>query len=253
LGKAETDILVAGCGSGRNTIEMARWCVGARILAVDPSPANLCYALRKSDELQVMNIEYGQADLIALGSLGRTFDVIEAVASAPHFADPAAGWRALASLLRPGGFMHLALPRAMAQESIRAARAFVAERGRGPQGDDIRLARQEIMALDTDAPARVIARYADFFTVGEFRELLFPAHDHAGTIADIQAGLASANLSFVGFNDTPYGEYAKRFPDDKTMIDLGNWEVVENENAAVFGAIYQFWVQKPAVATPAPA
>ena len=63
LGKAETDILVAGCGSGRNAVEMARWCVGARILAVDPSLANLSYALRKSDELKVLNVEYGQADL----------------------------------------------------------------------------------------------------------------------------------------------------------------------------------------------
>ena len=253
LGKAEIDILVAGCGSGRNAIEMARWCMGARILAVDPGLANLSYALRKSDELKVLNIEYGQADPAALGSLERTFDVIEAVAAAQYFADPAAGWRALASLLRPGGFMHLALPRAAAHESIRAARAFVAERGRSPQGDDIRLARQDILALDAGAPARAIARYADFFTIGELRELLFPAHETAGAIADIKAGLARNGLNFVGFNDTPYGEYAKRFPDDRTMTDLGNWEVVETENPAVFGAIYQFWVQKPAEAEPAPA
>jgi tetratricopeptide (TPR) repeat protein/2-polyprenyl-3-methyl-5-hydroxy-6-metoxy-1,4-benzoquinol methylase len=252
LGKAEADILVAGCGSGRNAVEMARWCTGARILAVDPSLAELSYARRKSDVLQAANIDYGQADLSALGSLGRTFDVIEAVGSSPHFADPAAGWRVLASLLRPGGFMHLALPRAVAQQSIQAARAFVAERGRGAQEDDVRQARQDILALDAGAPARVIARYADFFTIGELRELLFPAHAHAGSIADIKAALASADLSFVGFNDTPYSEYTKQFPDDKAMTDLGNWAAVESENPAMFGAIYQFWVQKPAEATPAP-
>lgn len=251
LGKADADILVAGCGSGRNAVEMARWCVGARILAVDPSLANLAYARRKTDELNVLNIEYRQGDPAALGALGGTFDVIEAVAAAQHLADPAACWRDLASLLRPGGFMHLALPRAAALESIRAARAFVAERSRSPQDDDIRLARQEILALDADVPARAIARYADFFTVGELRELLFPAHETAGGIADIRAGLAAAGLNFVGFNDTPYGEYSKRFPDDGTMIDLANWELVENENPAVFGAIYQFWVQKPAEAEPA--
>ena len=33
LGKEATDILVAGCGSGRDTIELSRWCVGAQILA----------------------------------------------------------------------------------------------------------------------------------------------------------------------------------------------------------------------------
>jgi tetratricopeptide (TPR) repeat protein/2-polyprenyl-3-methyl-5-hydroxy-6-metoxy-1,4-benzoquinol methylase len=253
LGKDETDILVAGCGSGRNAVEMARWCMGARILAVDPDLANLSYALRKSDELKVLNIEFGQADLSSIDSLGRMFDVIEAVAASPHLADPAAGWRHLASLLRPGGFMHLALPRAAAHESIRAARSFAAARGRGPQGDDVRLARQEILALEADAPARAIARYSDFFTIGELRELLFPAHETAGTIADIKAGLTAANLNFAGFNDTPYGEYAKRFPDDRAMSDLDKWEAVENENPAVFGAVYQFWVQKPAEAAPAPA
>jgi len=252
LGKAEADILVAGCGSGRTAIEMARWCIGARILAVDPELASLSYAQRKSGELNVPNIEYGRADLNALGSLGRTFDVIEAVTAAQHYADPTAGWRDLASLLRPGGFMHLALPRAAAHENIRAARAFVAERGLQPTSDDIRLARQEILALDADAPARAIARYADFFTIGELRDLLFPAHETAGGIVDIKAALAAADLKFVGFNDIPQGEYAKRFPDDRSMTDLGNWETVENENPAVFGAIYQFWVQKPAAEAPAP-
>ena len=253
LGKAEADILIAGCGSGRDPIEMARWCVGARILAVDPSLANLCYAHRKSDELQATNIEYGQAELHALGSLGRTFDVIEAVASAQNFADPTAGWRVLASLLRPGGFMHLGLPRAGARDAMRAARALVAARGNGSRADDLRMARQDIVALDAGAPAKDIARYADFFTLGEFRELLFPAHDHEGAIADIKAGLASGNLNFVGFNDVPHAEYAKRFPDDKTMSDLDHWQVVENENPAVFGTMYQFWVQKPAEEMPEPA
>jgi SAM-dependent methyltransferase len=253
LGKSETEILVAGCGSGRNAVEMARWCVGARVLAVDPNQANLSFALRKSNELALANLEYGRADLMALGTLGRSFDVIEAAASAPHFADPAAGWRVLASLLRPGGFMRLSLPRAAAQDTIRAARAFVAERGRGPRADELRLARLDILALDADAPARAIARYADFFTIGELRELLFPMHDAAGSIADIKAGLASANLNFVGFNGAPQGEYAKRFPDDRSMTSLDNWDVIESENPGAFGTIYQFWVQKPAEAPPAPA
>jgi hypothetical protein len=85
------------------------------------------------------------------------------------------------------------------------------------------------------------------------RELLFPVHETAGAIANIKAGLAAADLNFVGFNDMPYGEYAKRFPDDRAMTDFGNWEAVENDNPAVFGAIYQFWVQKPAEAELAPA
>lgn len=253
LGKAEADILVVGCGSGRDTVEMARWCVGAQVLAVEPRSANLCYARRKSDELQVANVEYAQAELTALASLGRTFDVVEAATSARYFADPIAGWRELASLLRPGGFMHLGLLRTNGREAIHAARALVAERGYGPVADDIRAARQDFLALDADAPAKEIARSADFSTLGELRELLFPAHNREGTIADIKAALESSGLSFVGFNDAPYGDYAKRFPDDKAMTDLENWQIIETEKPTAFGPIYQFWVQKPAENIAAPA
>ena len=139
------------------------------------------------------NVEYAQAELPKLTSLGRTFDVIEAAASARHFADPAAAWQGLAALLRPAEFMHLGLPRAGGREAIHAARALVAERGYGAQVDDIRAARQALLALDADAPAKDVVRYADFFTIGELRELLFSALDREGTIADIKSALASCN------------------------------------------------------------
>jgi 2-polyprenyl-3-methyl-5-hydroxy-6-metoxy-1,4-benzoquinol methylase len=55
------------------------------------------------------NIEYGQADILKLGSLGRSFDLIESSGVLHHLADPLAGWRVLLSLLRPGGFMMIGL------------------------------------------------------------------------------------------------------------------------------------------------
>ena len=67
-----------------------------------------------------------------------------------------------------------------------------------------------------DAPARAIARYQDFFTTGECRDLLFPAQDRAIHHRRHQGGPGiGQSLNFVGFEDAPYGEYAKRFPDDE--------------------------------------
>ena len=48
-------------------------------------------------------IEFAQADLLELGAIGRTFDVVECSGVLHHLADPFAGWRALLPLLRPGG------------------------------------------------------------------------------------------------------------------------------------------------------
>ena len=71
------EILIEGCGTGQHSICTSQELRGARILAVDLSMASLAYAKRKTAELDIEFIEYAQADLLKLASLGRTFDVIE--------------------------------------------------------------------------------------------------------------------------------------------------------------------------------
>src|SRR5262249_61902411 len=115
------DILVAGCGTGQHTLEAARRFAGAKVLAIDLSRTSLAYAMRKTRELGLGNIEYAQADILELGSLPRRFDLIEASGVLHHLGDPRRGWRILLSLLRPRGLMHVALYSACARESIRAA------------------------------------------------------------------------------------------------------------------------------------
>ena len=122
-------------------IEMARWCTGGKTLAIDLSLASLSYARRKTEELGLGNIEYAQADILKLDSLGRTFDVIDAIGVLHNLADPNAGWRALLSVLRPGGFMRVGLNRADGRDDVRAAQALIAERGYGRTADDIRRSR----------------------------------------------------------------------------------------------------------------
>ena len=121
---AGVDILIAGCGTGSHSIDSAQQFPTARILAIDISRSSLAYARRKSRALGLTNIEYGQADILKLASLGRRFDVIETVGVLHHLADPAAGWRELLSLLRPHGLMLVGLYSATARQSLTAARAL---------------------------------------------------------------------------------------------------------------------------------
>jgi Flp pilus assembly protein TadD/SAM-dependent methyltransferase len=123
LGKTEVDMLIAGCGTGRHAIDNARLFRGVKILAIDLSLASLAYARRKADEAGLPDIEFGQADILELGGLGRTFDVIESVGVLHHLHDPLQGWRVLLGLLRPGGFMKIGLYSAAARQGISAARA----------------------------------------------------------------------------------------------------------------------------------
>jgi len=70
------DILIAGCGTGQQAIEAAQNHPDARVLAVDLSLSSLAYARRKTRALGLANIEYGQADILRLDAIARTFDLI---------------------------------------------------------------------------------------------------------------------------------------------------------------------------------
>ena len=236
------DILVAGCGTGMHPIGMARRYKQARVLAVDLSLNSLCYAQRKTRELGLRNIEYAQADILRLGTLGRSFDIVDAGGVLHHLADPSEGWRQLMRLLRPGGLMRVGLYSALGRADVVAARRFIAERGYGPTAADIRRCRQELLTT----PLHVLARYNDFFSISECRDLLFHVQEHRLSIPQIKEFLLAQNLRFIGFelSQAAVQAFRTRFPDDQTMTDLDCWNTFEAERPATFAGMYQFWCQK---------
>jgi 2-polyprenyl-3-methyl-5-hydroxy-6-metoxy-1,4-benzoquinol methylase len=238
-----TEILIAGCGTGQHSIETARQFKRARLLAIDLSLTSLCYALRKTRELNLTNIEYAQADILQLCRLGRQFDVIEASGVLHHLAEPMVGWRVLLSLLRPGGFMRLGLYSKPARRELAAARAFIVQRGYGASPEEIRQCRQHLMRI---GQAR-LADWADFFSTSPCRDLLFHVQEHQITLPEIGAFLQQSQLQFLGFTlpRAVQGSFRKRFPDDITMTNLSYWHIFETENPTTFREMYEFWIRKP--------
>lgn len=243
------DVLIAGCGTGQHAIETARRFAGARVLAVDLSRASLAYAARKTHEARLRNIEYAQADILNLRGLDARFDLIEASGVLHHLGDPEQGWRVLVSLLRPGGFMNVGLYSARARSDIRAARALIIDRGYQDTAADIRRCRQELLAFDDGTPFKNVTAYSDFYTTGECRDLLFHVQERQFTIPEIQTFLAESGLIFIGFAGAVAQAYRQFSPDDTAMTDLDRWHAFESEHPMAFASMYQFWVQKPTVAT----
>jgi SAM-dependent methyltransferase len=248
LGRTHIDILIAGCGTGQHPIEAAQTFAGANVLAVDLSLTSLAYAKRKTRELGRSNIEYGQADILKLGTLGRSFDLIESSGVLHHLGDPLAGWRVLVSLLRPGGFMTIGLYSEIARASVVTVRDFIAERGYRPTVEDIRQCRQEVIARDEGGRFRGITTSVDFYSISGCRDLLFHAEEHRLTIPQIADFIANNGLTFVGFNleHLTSQQYLAKFPHDTAMTDLTSWDAFEREQPTTFAGMYQFWVQKKA-------
>ncbi|WP_168205909.1 class I SAM-dependent methyltransferase [Geobacter sp. FeAm09] len=243
----EMYILVAGCGTGQHPIQTARRFPRSRILAIDLSLSSLAYAARKSREAGITNIEYAQADMMHLGDLGRSFDVIEAVGSLMCLESPLDGWKLLLSLLRPGGFMRIGLYSELARECVVAARGHIAAQGyQGSQAEDIRRCRQEIMAQGADGPLARLLSLGDFYTTSECRDLLFHVQEARHTIPQIKENLMELGLTFIGFSLEPgvVRKYRSRFPEDYSRTSLDFWDLFEHEHPEVFTGLYQFWVQK---------
>jgi 2-polyprenyl-3-methyl-5-hydroxy-6-metoxy-1,4-benzoquinol methylase/Flp pilus assembly protein TadD len=237
------DILIAGCGTGQHAIQTARQHAGARVLAVDLSRTSLAYAAARSAALGV-EVEYAQADIMRLGTLERRFDLIESVGVLHHMADPWAGWRVLASLLRPGGLMRIGLYSEIARSSIVAARKMIADGAYGTTADEMRRFRHDLMRRD-DALAHDIMWFNDFYSLSECRDLVFHAQEHRMTIPQIGKFLAAEKLEFLAFetDDAATRRYAARFPADIAMTNLDCWHTFEQDNPRTFANMYRFWVQ----------
>jgi tetratricopeptide (TPR) repeat protein len=241
------DILVAGCGTGREPIEFAQAISGARMLAIDLSVNALAYAKQKAHALGVDNIDFAQADILKLGSVDRQFDLILASGVLHHFSDPATAWKTLLSLLRPRGVMRVSFYSAAARRVVDAARAFAAERGFQPSPDGIRHCRQEIMDLPESAPAKAAVAMTDFFTLSEARYVLFQPPEQHMTLSEVARFVTAARLEVIGLEANPDARtlYAQRFPAEKAMTDLNNWQNLERERHDILGGTYAIWVQKP--------
>lgn len=238
------DVLIAGCGTGSQPIGSGLRTRGAKVLAIDLSMSSLGYAKRKTRELGLNMIDYAQADILKLDSLGRRFDVIESSGVLHHLADPWQGWQTLVSLLRPGGFMKIGLYSEIARSDVVRIRDLIAEKGYDATDSEIRRCRQDLAGMDADFGA--ILSSPDFFSTSACRDLLFHVHEHRMNLAEIGAFLGENELSFLGFeiDINVLHAYKVRFPEDRAATDLRQWQVFENENPDTFANMYQFWIQK---------
>ena len=239
------DILIAGCGTGRIALEIAQSYAGAKTLAIDLSRASLAAAKRKTPASLKGRIEFAQADIMSIGTIGRDFDYINAGGVLHHMGDPLGGWRELIKLMRPDGLMQIGLYSAHARREINEARRLVATHGYASTVDGIRQARQDLFARPTHFNFMTLR---DFFTTSEVRDLIFHVHEQQFTIPELADFIAANGLTFIGFefsNQAVHQHHRAVFSKNGwSLTDLARWDAYERDNPDIFANMYVFWVQK---------
>lgn len=241
----EPDVLIAGCGTGRHAIEAAMMLPTARILAVDLSRASLAYGALKARDLGLDHrLTFAHADILELPDRCETYDFVQAVGVVHHMADPFEGARAVAKMVRPGGFLSLGLYSAIARARLKPAKALAATYS----AETVRELRADILARPDDDPVKYPALYArDFYSQSGCRDLLMHVQEHEHTPADIRRMMDECGLEFLGFELPPEAKarYRELNPHDPDGLDLESWAVFEQSHPGVFAGMYQFSAQKP--------
>lgn len=240
------DLLVAGCGTGR---EAALWALrfpDARITAIDLSEASLAYARDRCAALGLDRIRFRQLDLHEVADLGLNFHFISCSGVLHHLPDPEAGWAALVAALKPGGAMRIMLYSKLARLKVRAAQRHLADLlGRPADAALLREARRRLIERAPD----LLASWPDFYTLAGVHDLLLHRHEDPFDVPRIARALDRLGLELLAFDlPTPShrARYRKDHPDDPAFRDLQAWAGLERSYPFLFQGMYNFHCRKPA-------
>ncbi len=240
------DILVAGCGTGQHAINTATRFPDSKVCAIDLSLTSLGYAIRKSKELGITNIEYMQADILNLAPFERQFDLIESVGVLHHLADPFSGFTQLYNCLKSKGLMRLGLYSEKARKHISEAREIIEKKYQNSHTSNILEFRQDVIQGKYPTLKKLFSS-ADFFSTSDLRDLIFHEQEHRYTFPRLTNEIGALDLKFLGF-ELPHQNIKKAFkqtyPEARALYDLKLWEEFEELNPSTFSQMYQFWVQK---------
>ena len=243
--KTSPKVLIAGCGTGQQSITSASLYKNSDILAIDLSLKSLSYAKRKTQELGFKNITYKQADILNIKNINQKFDIIECAGVIHHMEDPFKGWDALVSVLNPGGLIKIGLYSRIARKAIFETRSEINQSNNKLSFDDIKNFRQKIICSNKLHHKRMTQSF-DFYSLSNFRDLLFNAQELHFSIPEIKKYIFKLGLDFCGFEiDQHLRERFEKTHHKKDLLyDLDKWHDFEVNNTNSFAGMYQFWCQK---------
>ena len=240
-------VLVAGGGTGYEPLLAARQNPSATVLSLDLSRRSLAYGARMARRLGIRNVRFLQGDLLDVDSLDERFDAILASGVLHHMAEPEAGLRALAGVLRPGGAIRVGLYSEHARQLLATARAVAEAAGRDGSPDGIRGFRRDVVDGD-ETELGGLLRSPDFYTVSSCRDLVFHVHERHFTIPTVGDALAAAGLRLLGFDASREvrGRYRRTFPGDPHLRSLESLAEFERAHPEAFAGMYLLWAEPEA-------
>jgi 2-polyprenyl-3-methyl-5-hydroxy-6-metoxy-1,4-benzoquinol methylase len=246
-GKQKLNVLVAGCGTGRQAIRLASYFNDLNVVAIDLSGRSLAYAQQQAVKYKVTNIQFIQADILEFSNFPALFDVIECSGVLHHMEDPELGLQSLQQLLSPTGVMKIALYSEKARQKIIAFRQLIElSTQKSQQKLDQRLLRQALLMNQIPGDWNEIISSPDFYSMSNCRDLIFHEQEHQFTPDKIASLLGDNQLDFIGMLPTMTARQLmeKQIGKLDKNNTLENWDIIEQTNPDIFAGMYQFYCRK---------
>lgn len=241
------EVLVAGCGTGFEPIDLARIDPSLTITALDLSAASLAYARRMAGVLGVEKaIRFVQGDILDVAKLDQRFGLVNCTGVLHHMERPEDGLAALAGVLKPGGVLRLALYSERARAWVAEAHKAIAEHGWDASPEGIRAFRAHVLALPAGQPLSRLKESDDFYTLSGCRDLCFHVREHWYRPPAIGAMLAEVGLELLIFDAPPEAQawFTQFFGTAGDRRNLALWDQLEATHPHLFAGMFHFWARK---------
>ena len=242
-----TDVLIAGCGTGYEALDLARRDTTLRLTALDLSDVSLAYAQRMARRFGVDAIRFAQGDILDLSSSPEQYDVVISTGVLHHMARPADGLSCLARVLRPGGMLRLGLYSTRARTLVRQAHALIERHGWSADRGGAQALRAHILGLSDDDPLAPLRQSDDFYSVPGCIDLLFHASEQSFTLPRMGEMLDEQGLTLAGLDidQNTHGLFRQSFGQSRSLLDLAAWDSLEARHPHLFAAMVHLWAQLP--------
>jgi len=194
--KQDQSILIAGCGTSQAAKHALRW-PAAQVTGIDCSATSV----RRTEELkrkyELKNLHLHQLAIERVNDLGMSFDQIVCTGVLHHLADPNAGLRALRSVLKPGGAMHLMVYAPYGRAGIYMLQEFCRRIGIHATDAEIRDLIGALSALPPGHPLESLLSLApDFRDGAALADALLHPQDRAYSVPQLFDFIEKAGLTF---------------------------------------------------------
>ncbi len=240
------NILIAGCGTGRHAINVAKYFNGVKVLAVDISQNSLAYANHMALELDIDNIDFKLADLTKLPALGKKFSIIECSGVLHHIRHYKKALSNLLTNLKPNGLIKLSLYSQRTREPVNQVRNLFEQDKIQSNRHKIQVSRHAIMQSDIIKSKIGITSSDDFYSMSGTVDMLFHEYEKQYTPLMIKKLCSEFQLSFLGFSSLSHKtkqdfKYFHGIQAD--LLNLKQWDEFEDKHPHTFSNMFQFYCQ----------